>query len=246
MEFLSFWGSMTLNNGCTHYERVCGFDTHAWDLPVWNLHILWETGGFSHCPKTFIWGKSGIMDWLVWVRVSRVLPHFKPRLLGNGWTQHNPASSLWRLDILQYLYLVLQGLSVVLARIFLLLFFFKIFRWPQFLSMCRYTTLHSTYLLGHSVLGIKRSHTRIKSDLLTLVHCAVSCELVLADMVTAESNLWVSVGAAKVADCWWSDGSRGPWCFPGQTLPFWAAGGDLPSHCCEEMTNAGWTLCVRV
>lgn len=81
---------------------------------MWNLHILWETVGFSHCPKTFI--------------VSRVLPHFKPRQLGNGWTEHNPASSLWPLDILQYLYLVLQGLSVVLARIFLLLIFFQDFQ----------------------------------------------------------------------------------------------------------------------
>lgn len=51
-----------------------------------------------------------------------------------------------------------------------------------------YVPLHNTPQ-HHSVHGIKRSHTRIKSDLLTLAHCAVSGELVLADMVTAESNL---------------------------------------------------------
>lgn len=207
-----------------------------------------RVAGFTPVPGTFLcgvhlfsgrlwvsvqkhsfWGESGPRNWLwVWVRVSRMLAHFKTRLLGSGWTQHNPASSLWPLDLLQHLYLVLWAPSLVLGSIFF------------------YTTLHSTYLLGRSALGIKRSHTGIKSDLLTLAHCAVSCELVLADVVTAESDLWVSVVAAKVADCWWSDGSSGPRCSPGQTLPFWAAGGDVPSRCCEEMKNAGWTLCVRV
>lgn len=94
-------------------------------------------------------------------------------------------------------------------------FFFSRFSDGHISRLCCYISLHSTHLLGRSVLEIKRSHTKIKSDLLTPTHCMVSCELVLVDMVTVESNLRVGAGAAKAADCCWSDGCRRTCCFPG-------------------------------
>lgn len=114
--------------------------------------------------------------------MPRVLLHFKPSVLGNGWTRPNPATCLWPLDLLQYLYLVLR-----VCHWFQEGFFFSRFSNGHISRLCCYISLQSTHLLGRSVLGIKRSHTKIKSDLLTPTHCMVSCELVLVDTVTAES-----------------------------------------------------------